>query len=150
MVERLETELRRLPHLPERDVLLLGLAVGRLRLGDVRQRAEQLIARLTQLGQLRLELLELRLELARRLPRLLELRLVGLARFGGLLDLSRELVLLGADPVGPRDQLAAALIGGQQLVELLGRASPRQRRSDRLRIAADLLEVERGSAPRAA
>jgi hypothetical protein len=62
VVERLEAELRPLPHLPQADVVLLGLAVRRLGLGDVRQGGEQLVALLAQVCQLRLEFLELGLE----------------------------------------------------------------------------------------
>jgi hypothetical protein len=149
VVEGVEAELRHVPHFSKSDVLFLSLPVRSLGLGDVRQRGEQLVALLVELGQLRLEFLELGLERARRIAGLLELGVVGLARARGLLDLARELVLLGPDLVGARVQLTAALVGDQQLVELLGRASPRQRRSRRLGVAADLLEVERGSAPRA-
>jgi hypothetical protein len=37
VVEGLEVEVGALPHLPERDVVLLGLPVGRLRIGQVGQ-----------------------------------------------------------------------------------------------------------------
>jgi hypothetical protein len=147
VVEWLEAELRFVTDLSERDVVLLGLAVRGLRFRDVRQEGEQLVALLTQLGQLRLELLKLGLEGARCVAGLLELRIVGVAGAGGLLDLGRELVLLRADLVDARVQLAAAFVGGEKLVELLGRAASRQRRADGLGVAADLLEIERGSAP---
>jgi hypothetical protein len=150
VIERVEVELRHLPHLPEGDVVLVGLAVRRLRLGDVRKGGEQLVPLLAQLPQLWLELLELRLELAGGVAKLLELRIVGVAALRGLLDLAGELVLLGANLVDPRVQLSAPLVGAEQLVELVGRAAPRQGLARRPGVAADLLEVERGSAPRAA
>jgi hypothetical protein len=146
VVERLEAEVRPISDLPERDVVLLGLPVRSIGVGQVRQRGEELIALLTQLGKLRLQLLELGLEPGGGLAGLLELRIVGLAGAGRLLDLARQLVLLGADLVDARDQLAAAFVRGEDLVELLARPPPGQRGSSRLGIAADLLEVERGSA----
>jgi hypothetical protein len=147
VVERLEVEVRPLTDLPQRDVVLVGLAVGRVGLGKVGEQGEQLVAALVELGELRLELLELRLERARGLAGLLKGRVVGLAGPGRLLDLRGELVLLGANPVDPRVQLAAALVDRDQLIELLRRPSSRQRRADGLRVGADLLEVERGPAP---
>jgi hypothetical protein len=148
VVQRLEVELRAVPHLAQRDVVLLRLTVRGIRIGEVRQREQQLVALLAQLGELRLEFLELGFERAGCLTRLLELRVVRLAGARRLLDLARELVLLRPDRVDPGIQLTPSLIEAQELVELLGRASPGQRRARRLRIAADLLEVERGSAPR--
>jgi hypothetical protein len=142
----LEAELRPVPHLPQADVVLLGLAIGRFGIREVRKRGQQLVALIAQLGQLRLELLELGLQRARGVTQLLELRVVRLARLRGLLDLRRELVLLGADPVDARIQLPPPLIGRKELVELLGRTPSAQRGANGLGVAADLLEVERGSA----
>jgi hypothetical protein len=64
VVEWLEVELRALPHLAQRDVVLLGLSVRRIRIGEVGERDEQLVALLAELRELRLELLELGLERA--------------------------------------------------------------------------------------
>lgn len=147
MIERLEAELRPVADLAKRDAVLLGLAVRSLGRWQVGQRGEQLISLLAELRQLRLELLQLGLARARCLARFLESRVVGLARPSGLLDLAGELVLVRPDLIDARVQLAPALVGGEELVELLGRTSPRQRRARRLGIVADLLEVERGSAP---
>ena len=68
---------------------------------------------------------------------------------GSILDLGRELVLLGANLVDARVELAAPPVRLEQLVELLHGATTRQRGPDRLRIAAVLLQVERCPAPRA-
>jgi hypothetical protein len=149
MVERLEVEVRALAHLAQRDVVFLGVAVRCLGLRQVGKRDEQLLPPPVELVELRLELLELRLERARLLAQLAELRIVDLARPGGLLDLRGELVLLGSDRVDPRVELTPALVRLDQLVELVGGAPPRQRRADRLGIATDLLQVERGPVPRA-
>jgi hypothetical protein len=147
VVEWLEVEVGALPDLSQGDVVLVCLAVGRLGLGEVGEQGEQLVPPLVELAELRLEPLELGLERARGLPGLLEARIVGLAGPRRLLDLPRELVLLGPDDVDPRVELAAALVDLDQLIELLRRPSPGQRRADGLRIGADLLEVERGPAP---
>jgi hypothetical protein len=147
VVERLEVEVRALPHLAQRDVVLLGVAVGCLGLRQVGKRDEQLLPPPVELVELRLELLELRLERARLLAQLGELRLVDLARLGGLLDLRGELVLLRSDRVDPRVERAPPLVRLDQLVELVGGAPPRQRRANRLGVATDLLQVERGSVP---
>jgi hypothetical protein len=64
VVEWLEVELRALPHLAQRDVVLLGLSVRRIRIGEVGERDEELVALLAELRELRLELLELGLERA--------------------------------------------------------------------------------------
>jgi hypothetical protein len=87
MVQRLEGQLRAVPHLSQGDVVLLGLPVGGFRVGEVREGSQQLVALLSQLGQLRLELLQLRLEGAGCLTRLRELRVVRLAGARSLLDL---------------------------------------------------------------
>jgi hypothetical protein len=147
VVQRLEVEVGGLADLAQGDVVLVGLAVRGLGLGDVRELAEQFVAPPVELDELGLELLELGLERARGLPGLLEARIVGLPRACGLLDLRRELVLLCPDRVDPGVELAAALVDLDQLIELLRRPAPGQRRADGLRIGANLLEVERGPAP---
>jgi hypothetical protein len=149
VIEGLEAELGPLPDLAQGDVVLVGLAVGHLRLGKVRQRDQQLIPPLVELAQLRLELLELGLQRTRLLARLRELRLARLPGPGRLLDLAGELVLLGPDRVDPGVELAAALIDPEELIDLLGGASPGKRRADPVGVGADLLQVERGSVPRA-
>jgi hypothetical protein len=147
MVQGLEVELRTLPHLAQGDVVLLGLAVGRVGVREVRQRDQKLLAALVELVELRLELLELGLERARLIAELGELGLPRLARLGGLLDLGRELVLLRPDRIGARVELASALVDRDQLIELRGRSAPRQGGADPIGIGADLLQVERGSVP---
>jgi hypothetical protein len=148
VVQRLEIEIGEVADLPQRDVVLVGLTVGGLRLGEVGKQGEQLVAALVELAELGFELLELGLERAGGLPCLLEPRVIGLAGPRRLLDLRRELVLLGPDGVDPGVELAATLVDRDQLIELLRRPPPRQRGADGLRIGADLLEVERGPAPR--
>jgi hypothetical protein len=144
VVEGLEVEVGTIADLAEGDVVLLGLPVRRVRLRDVRERREELIAPLIELAELRLELLEFGLEPTRLLTGLRELGLVDLPGLCRLLDLTRELVLLGADLIDPGVELAAPPVDLDQLVQLLRRTPSAQRRADGVRIAADLLEVERG------
>jgi hypothetical protein len=147
VVERLEVEVGALADLAHGDVVLLGLAVGRLGLGEIGKHAEQLISPLVELAEPRLELLELGLERAGRLASLLEAGVVGLLGPRGLLDLRRQLVLLCPDLIDPRVELAAPLVDRDQLIELRRRPAPAERRADAVRVGADLLEVERGPAP---
>jgi hypothetical protein len=149
MVEGLESEVRMLPDLPQGDVVLLGVAVGRLRVGQVGKGDEELLSGLVELVQLRLQLLQLRFQDTRLLAQLGELRLVDLPRPCGLLDFRGEPVLLCPDRVDPRVELPPALIDAEQLIDLFGRPTPRQRRADSVRVGADLLQIERGSVPRA-
>jgi len=139
VVERLELEVWAVPDLPQGDVVLVGLALGRLGLGQVREQREQFVPPLVELAELRLELLELGLERARGFAGLLETGVVGLAGPRRLLDLRGELVLLGPDRVDPGVELAAALVDRDQLIELIRRPSPGQRRANGLRVDADLL-----------
>jgi hypothetical protein len=127
VVQRLEVEVGGLADLAQGDVVLVGLAVRGLGLGDVRELAEEFVAPPVELDELGLELLELGLERARGLPGLLEARIVGLPCACGLLDLRRELVLLRPDRVDPGVELAAALVDLDQLIELLRRPAPGQR-----------------------
>jgi hypothetical protein len=147
VVERLEVELRVVPHLPHRDVVLLGLPLRGIRVREIRQRGKQLVALLAELRELGLELLELGLERAGCLTRLLELRVIRLAGASGLLDLPRQLVLLGADLVDPCIQLAPTLVGGKELIQLLRGTPSAQCRADLLGVATDLLQIERGWLP---
>jgi hypothetical protein len=147
VIDGLEIEPGRITDLPEGDGVLLGDPVRGLRIGQIRERGESLVAPLLRLGELRLELLQLRLQRTRGLALLLELRIVGPAGARRLLDLARDQVLLGADPVDPADELAAVLVQREDLVQLLRGAPPSERRASRFGIAADLLQVERGSAP---
>ena len=149
VVEGLEIELRPLPDLTQGDVVLLGLAVGRIGLREVGEGDEELLPPPVELVQLGLELLELRLQRSRSLAGLRELRIARLAGAGRLFDLAGELVLVRPDRIDPRVELTAAFVDLQELVELIGGAPPRQRRADCLRVATDLLQVERGSVPRA-
>jgi hypothetical protein len=149
VIERLEVELGPLPDLPQGDVVLLGIPIRRVRVRQVGERDEDLFPALVELFELGLELLELGLQRAGALAELRELRLIDLPGPGRLLDLRGELVLVSPDRVDPRVELAPALVRLDQLVELAGGAPPRQRRADRLGIAPDLLQVERGPVPRA-
>jgi hypothetical protein len=149
VVQGLEVELRALSYFAERDIVLVGLAVRGVRIGEVGQGGQQRVPLLVELIELWLELLQLGFELARGVAELLELRIVRLAGLRGLLDLARELVLIGADRVDAGVQLASPLVDSEQLIQLLRDPAPRQRRADGLRLAADLLEIERGSVPRA-
>jgi hypothetical protein len=59
VVDRLEVEVRAVADLAQADVVLLGLAVGGVRLREIGKGGQQLVAALIQLRELRLELLEL-------------------------------------------------------------------------------------------
>jgi hypothetical protein len=98
------------------------------------------------LGELGLDALQLVLHFGGGLAQLGERRVVGLARSRHLLHLGRHLVLLGADLVAARRQSPPALVQGQQLVERVRGASPRQRLAGGRGVAADVLQVEQGSA----
>jgi hypothetical protein len=147
VVDRLEVEIPGPTDLAQRDVVLLRLTVGRARVRQVGEGRKQLVAPLARLGELRLELPQLSLERGRGPARLLDLGIVGLAPAGGLLDLAGELVLLGPDRVDPGVELPPAPVGSDELVQLLGGATPGQPRARLVGIAADLLQVERGPAP---
>ena len=62
-----------------------------------------------------------------------------------LADLLGERLALGLRALDPRQQLAAAGVEGEQLVDLLGGAAARERRLDPLGVGADQLQVEHGS-----
>jgi len=147
VVDRLEVEFRALAHLAQDLGVLLGVSVGGLGIWQVGQCREELVALGVRLGELGLEPLELGLQRAGAVAQLLELRVVGLPALGRLLDLPGELVLLAADLVDPGVQCAAALVEPQQLVERVRGTTPGERGARRLGIAADLLQVKRGSAP---
>ena len=68
-----------------------------------------------------------------------------LARLLGLADLLGERLALGLGALDLGQQLAAAGVEGQQLVDLLGGAAARQRRLDPLGVGADQLQVEHGA-----
>jgi hypothetical protein len=57
VVQRLELEVGGLADLAEGDVVLVGLAIGGLGLGDVRERAEEFVAPPVELNELGLEFL---------------------------------------------------------------------------------------------
>ena len=147
VIEGLEVELGPLPDLPQGDVVLLGIPIRRVRVRQVGERDEDLFPALVELFELGLELFELGLQRTGALAELRELRLIDLPGPGRLLDLRGELVLLRSDRVDPRIELAPPLVRLDQLVELVGGAPPRQRRADRLGVATDLLQVERGPVP---
>jgi hypothetical protein len=126
VVDGLEVELGRVPDLAKGDVVLIGLAVGDLGLGEIGERDQELLTPLVELGEPGLQLLELPFQRARLLPRLRELWVVDLAGPGRLLDLRRELVLLRSDRVDTGVELTAPLVDGDQLVELLAGAPSAQ------------------------
>ena len=66
MVARLEVERRPLADLAQHLGVLLGLALGRRRIGQVRKRRQQRVDLFLDLGQLLLERLDLRRQLAHR------------------------------------------------------------------------------------
>jgi hypothetical protein len=144
VIDRLEVELRPLADLAQGDVVLIRLAVRCIRIGNVREHRQQGIAALVEVRELGLQLLQLALQLGRGLPQLLELRIVGLPRPRGLLDLTGKFVLVRANRIDAGVEFAPPLVDFQDLVELLGGPAARQRRANGVRLAADLLEVERG------
>ena len=140
VVARLEVEARPLALLAQDDRVLLGHPFGGVGVGQVGQgRGDplQVGVDLLELGLAGLDrLLQLghrRHLLARLLPALL-----------GLADLLGDRLALGLGALDPRQQLAAAGVEREQLVDLLGRAAARERRLDPLRVGADQLQVKHG------
>jgi hypothetical protein len=105
--------------------VLLRVPIGHRRIGEVGQRRQQPLDLGIDRGQLLLELLDL---IAQR-PRLDRVAAAALALPAQLLD--------------PGKQLSSALVGGQELVDSLGRPPSGQRRLDALGVAADQLQIER-------
>jgi hypothetical protein len=126
VIEGLEVELGPLADLPEGDVVLLGVTIRRVRVRQVGQRDQDLLAALVEFIELGLELLELRLQRARPLAQLGELGVSRLAGLGRLLDLRGQLVLIRPDRVGSRVELAPALVGAEELIDTFGRPPARQ------------------------
>jgi hypothetical protein len=138
VVAGLEVELGPLALLAQDDRVLLGHPFGGVRVRQVGQgRGDPL--------QVGVDLLELGLA---RLDRLLQLGHRGhlltrlLPTLLGLADLLGDRLALGLCPLDPGQQLAAAGVEGEQLVDLRGSAAACQRRLDPLRVGADQLQVE--------
>ena len=141
VVARLEVELRRLAHLPQDLGVLLGLAVGNATgpAGSGSDGSSSSICSSTSASSC-----------SRRLISAASSRIAAIASSASLacaLGLARSrsetrfcsrapLLDLGQELPPPRVEL-------EQLVDLLGRPAPRERRLDALGIAADQLEVER-------
>ena len=138
MVAGLEAELGRLAHLAQRHRVLLGFTVRSLGIREVGQRHEELGALRLHVVELRLELLELGAHLAH----LGDQRLGVVADALGLCDPVRRTVLPRAPLLDLREQLPTAGVHTQQLVELLGGTSARQRGPRGIRILADAPQVE--------
>ena len=146
MVARLEVELGPLADLADDDRVLLGHPFRRVGVGEVGERQRQL-------AELGVDLLQL---LFAGLDPLLQARdgrhqLLGLGLFAGLFafaDLLGERLALGLGVLDLGQQLAPAGVEGEQLVDLLGRAAPRQRRFEPLGLGADRFQVQHGEAPR--
>src|SRR5207253_2170628 len=106
MVARLERELARLPHPPDLDSIVLRRSVGRAGVGRIRNAVPPVTALLLGLRELRVELLQLDLQLARLLDLLLALR-------------APEPLLVRTHLFLPAGRRAPALVGREQPVELL-------------------------------
>ena len=137
VVADLEVEAGALPDLAEGDRVVLA-AGRRDGMGEVRERRREPIAALLDLGELGLE----RLELAGD-------ALHALDHVGGVVpgalprgDLVRGLVLGGPPALDLGQQLAAAGVELEQLVERGGGAAPLQRGPGRARVIADRSQVE--------
>src|SRR6266511_2792333 len=138
VVAWLEVEARALPDLAQRHGVVFRLALGRLGVGEVRQRGGQLVPGCLYLRQLGLELLQARAYLAH----LGDQRLGVVARPLRRGDLIRGAVLPRPALLHLRQELAAALIEPQELVQGIRGTSPCKRRPGALRILADAPEIE--------
>ena len=128
MIARLEVEARRLADDPHDDGVLLLVAVGRVLGRGVRHAIVQILEPLRRLGQLGLERLQLGLERG---------------QLGELLR-SRLAFQLRARPqlIDALLELAPADIGGEQLVEDLGRALARECRPVAVGVVAGCAQVD--------
>ena len=123
-------DLARLADAPELDGILVGVSVGDVGVGRIRNQRQGRLALRLRLRQLLLEALQLRL----RLLQLLELLGSGLSL---RLRQSAQLVHL-------RHQLEPAPVGLDQLVEGLDAALARERGAKTVGIGAGCLEVDHG------
>ena len=140
MVAGLEVELGPLAHLAQDDRVLLGHPVGGVGVGQVGEGGGEPV-------EVGLDLLQLGLAGLDPLLQPLDLAIsssASLARLLGLADLLGEGLALGLGVLDLGQQLAAAGVEGEQLVDLLGGAAARQRRLDPLGVGADQLQVKHG------
>ena len=134
----LEVELGLLSDLTKSDRVLLGLAVGRLGIGQIRQGGRELVALGLDARELRLAFLEDAAQLTHLGDQLVGVPALALQ----LRDLIRDAVAACATLLQPREELAPALVQTQQLVERVGGPSSAKRGARRLGILADAPEVE--------
>ena len=137
MVANVEVELTRLADLAQGDGIVLP-TLWRLRIGKVGKRHGELVATPLDLAELGLHLLELSRD---RLHLLDHRGGVAAGALGGG-DLIGGLVLAGAASLDLGQQLAAAGVEGQQLVEGLGGAAARERGAGRARVLADRPQIQ--------
>jgi len=138
VVARLEVEARHLPHCTQNHRVLLDHPVGRVVVGDVRQRQGQLAQRPLD----RLQLLSPGVDRLAQAADRGDLR-VGVATLAfDLADPLRGGVALRLSVLDLRQQLAPARVEGQQLVDLAARAAAGQSRLYPLGFGAEQLEVE--------
>jgi hypothetical protein len=116
------------------DLVLVG---GR-RVGQVRQRRHPPLQRRVDLGQLRLELLDLRTDLAHPRDRVRRI----LARLLRPTDRVRDLVALRAKSFQLRQDLAPPPVQSKQLVDGVSGTAARQSRAHLVGLAAEKLQVE--------
>ena len=138
VVAGLEVELRPLADLAHDDRVLLGHPVGGVGVGQVGEGdgdPVEIGLDLLQLGLAGLDLLLQPLHPLHQVPGVA-------ARLLGLADLLGEGLALGLGVLDLGQQLAAAGVERQQLVDLLGGAAAGQRRLDPLGVGADQLQVE--------
>ena len=133
----LEVEGRRLLVVaPDLDGVLVGQAVGSAGIRKVRRRRQQQCERRLGVAQLRLQLLQLGTDVRDLFDQPLLLVALGAA------DRLRRLVLLRAKLLDLLGQPSAGLVGGQQLVDALGKASAREAGAESFGVLPDLLDVE--------
>ena len=138
VVAGLEVELGPLADLADDDRVLLGHPVGGVGVGQVGERDGDPVEvgfDPLQLGLAGLDLLLQPLDPLHQVPGVA-------ARLLGLADLLGERLALGLGVLDLGQQLAAAGVERQQLVDLLGRAAAGKRRLDPLGVGADQLQVE--------
>ena len=138
VVPRLGHRIDRVAHLADDGVLLRG---GRV--GEVRERAQELLQPLVRGGGLRCQILDLRreaLEVLELLGDVPSLALAGRDLLGGRL-------LLRPQRLRPRDRRAALTVECQDVVDRVGHAGTAacERRLHAIRILADAPEVQHGS-----
>jgi len=123
MVAWLEVELARSPHLTHDLGVLLGVAVGDGRVGEVRERGQQALDGRVDLRQFLLEALDL------------------IAQPPGLLRVAPSPLAPASQLLDPGQESPALAVELEQFVDSLGRPPASQRRLDALGIATDQLEV---------